>query len=603
MPSWNDGFLDKNSRILIFIFCIFVFVLGAIFVTSQIQWIDIAPLISGPMNKPSTVLDCHGKVLFYFSEEKKDFVEFSGIPKCLVEAFLVTEDRKFFTHSGISLKGIIRSIIVNLALRRKAQGASTITQQLARLICVGNKKTFVRKIREMFTAFQLEKMLTKRQIFELYVNNIYFGHGIYGVRAAANRFWGKKLNKISYPQAAALAAVAKSALLFSPLNSVDGATSRRNLILRSLHNAGKIEKEHLESFVKEPINVLGPEEKNKIRSYLYEHVRCWCEKKYGHKALYGGGLVIRTTVDAKTQNAAEMVFARHLKDLRRSLEGLDGGLLSIEPWSGKIRAFVGGLDFSKSQFNRAFQAVRQMGSVFKPIVYTAAVEEGVDLGTELVDEPIEVTLEDGGSWSPKNWDGKFCGTISLKDALARSNNVVTAKLFLMVGAGKVLNVAKRFGLSRQLLPYPSSALGTAEATVQECLCAFNVFASGGMLVKPYFVESVSRENTKLYFERPKVEKVLKPDVVSKMESALSYTINRYGRLKGAVDGIECLGKSGSTNEARTLWFVGACPTLSTAIYIGRDDNKPLGKALTALPTVYPIWRDFYREIFCRNYRV
>ena len=584
------------SIILFSLLCFGAAVLGGLFCAFNIPWVNVENFISGPKSKQSIVLDANGCKLFIFSRERTSFVTFRELPQILIDAFVAAEDHNFFTHHGISFKGIVRSIMVNFIRRKKAQGASTITQQLARLMCVGHKKTFLRKIKEIFTALQLECLLTKEQVFELYVNNIYFGHGIYGVQAATKRFWGKNVGDITIGQAAILAAVAKSALFYSPLNSLDGAKKRRNIILASMYGVGLITKKNLDSALACSVEIKECIGSNRIRPYLQEAIRYWCEKRFGADALYTDGLTIRTTIDCDVQEVAETIFRDHVGNLRNRVPGVDGGLLSIEPWNGKIRAMVGGLDFSASQFNRALQAVRQLGSVFKPIVYAAAVDSGISLETFFVDEPFSVDLELGKKWTPKNWDSRFHGEISLKDALAESSNVVTAKLFMQIGANKVLDIARKCGLSRRLLPYPASALGIAEASMQECLAAFNVFANRGMLVDPYFIESVSCKNKKMYVGKPKQKRALDGKTSEIMADALKYTVARYGKLKGAVGGGEYMGKSGSTNEAGTMWFVGSSQTLSTAIYVGRDDNKPLGKNFFAFPTVYPIWHDFYLKL-------
>jgi penicillin-binding protein 1A len=277
---------------------------------------------------------------------------------------------------------------------------------------------------------------------------------------------------------------------------------------------------------------------------------------------------------------------------------LNGGLVSMEPLTGQVKAFVGGINFKQSQFNRAFQAHRQMGSSFKPIIYAYAIEHGIDLDQVMIDEPIELTLPTGQTWAPKNWNNRFEGPMTLVRALTFSNNIITIKLFLNLGIKDIVEWAKRFGFKNSVPPYPSAALGTIEASVEENCAAFNVFTTNGIYVKPYLVEWVKDEvGTKLWEYEPVKYRVLSSKIASKMINALSYrmTLNKQQSRQGWFDN-ESIGKTGSTNGAATTWFVGATPDLTTAVYVGRDDNKPMGTQVFASATAFPVWLGFYNAI-------
>lgn len=519
----------------------------------------------------------------------------------MVNAFIATEDHKFFSHSGISIKGILRLLALNLYHRRIVGGGSTITQQVARSLFLSRKQTVLRKIREAFISFQLERHFTKKQILELYLNNIYFGRGIYGVEAACQRFWKKSIAKLSINEAATLAAVAKSAKLYSPLNAPENAKRRRNIILNSMRKLGYISTEDYENSIEKELVIKDHIPGNAVRLYIQERIRQWAEKKWGKDALYTKGLQIQITINTEKQTLAEKFFRTDITRHREKIcDQLNGGMLSIEPRNGKIKVCVGGYDFHESQFNRAFQAVRQMGSSFKPIVYTAAILNGIGADTVMVDEPLEMHLPGcPKAWKPKNWNHRFEGKMTLAKALSYSNNIVTIKTLLKTGIPKVITLAKRFGLHRSLQPYPSLALGTVEATVAQSVASFNIFANNGIYVEPYLIEWVKdRWGKKLWQHQSINKRVLDSKTNSKMVNILSLRLKKHKEVVGAKNWIdaEVIGKTGSTNGAGTTWFVGATPELTTSIYLGRDDNKPMGRYVFSTQTAYPIWLNLYKNL-------
>ncbi len=566
--------------------------IGALFYLFEKEWVDFSSLGYYSNAKPSIVLDEEGREIGRFELDRRDPITYDKMPDILIKAFVAAEDHHFFEHTGISLKGIVRSFLVNLYHGRVVQGASTITQQLARGMFLYHDRTIWRKVQEIFIAFQLERQLSKEQIMELYLNNIYFGRGTYGVEAACRRFWNKPMTQLTTADAATLAAVAASARLYSPLNAPCSAKKRRNVIITSMLKEGFITLKESELARKEKLKVLDFVQGNPIRLYILEWIRTWAESIWGKDALYHKGLRIQTSINLEIQAAAEKSFANVVSILRNQIgDDLNGGLVSIEPSTGQVKAFVGGLNFKQSQFNRAFQARRQMGSSFKPFVYTYAVERNIELDRVMVDEPIELTMPTGQSWTPKNWNNSFDGPMTLARALTMSNNIITIKLFLDLGIKNVVEWAKRFGFKNSVPPYPSAALGTTEVTVEENCAAFNIFATNGMYVKPCLVEWVKDEwGAKLWEYEPVKYRVIPSKVASKMINALSHrmTINKQISKMGWFDA-DSIGKTGSTNGAATTWFVGSTPDLTTAVYVGRDDNKPMGTQVFASATAFPIW--------------
>lgn len=564
------------------------------------EWVDFSTLDAYKVAKPSVALDDEGQVLVKFQLDKRAPISYNQIPEILIKAFVATEDHAFFKHYGISFRGMLRSMLVNLYNRRVMQGASTITQQLARMMFLTHERTWYRKIREIILAIQLERQLSKEQILELYLNNIYFGRGIYGVEAACRRFWDKPLDLLTPGEAATLAAVAASARLYSPLNAPGNAKKRRDGVLKKMVRLGYITQEQGEKAAAKNLQIQDYAPGNPIRLYLHEWVRIWAESKWGKDVLYRNGLKIKTTINTSMQEKAEKIFTTHVHHLRKQMGGdqLNGGMMSIAPETGEIKVMIGGYDFRQSQYNRATQAYRQMGSSFKPILFALACKAGIGMDSVFFDEPYQLVMPNGSIYEPHNWDSNFNGPMTLARALTFSCNIIAIKLFLKIGGSYVVPWAKQFGISRQLTAYPSAALGTAEATVEENVAAFNVFANNGVYVKPYLIDWVKDESGfKIWEAAPEQHRVLDSRLNSKMVNLLSHRMNLARRQStNGWFNADSLGKTGSTNGVASTWFVGATPTLTTAIYIGRDDNKPMGTQLLASRSAFPIWASFYKSL-------
>lgn len=549
--------------------------------------------------RPGVVLDDQDQPLFRFEVDRRSYATIDNMPDILIKAFIAAEDHDFFHHHGISLRGIARSFLVNLYHRRVVQGASTITQQVARLLFLTHERTWWRKIQEVLLALQLERLYTKHQILELYLNNMYFGRGIYGVEAASQRFWNKKVAEVALDEAAVLAAIAKSAKFYSPLNAPLGAKKRRNIVLESMAKLGFIKKEAFEQAKTLPLQIVETRQGNPVRLYIQEWVRNWAEQRWGKDTLYTKGLVIKTTINQQAQRAAEESFVSVVTPIQRKLGAtLNGGLITLDTATGAIKASVGGTNFYQSQFNRSFQAYRQIGSSFKPILYAAGIAAGFDLDEVFYDEQITFVMPNGSKWTPKNWHNRFDGPMTLVKALTYSSNLISIKLLLKLGVDQGAKMARLFGFTHGVVPYPSLALGTPEASVVENAAAFNVFANHGVYVKPFLVDWVKdRDGKKIWQNEVSKKRLLDPIVASKMVRALQVRMDLA--KKQSKDGwfdAESIGKTGSTNEAVTTWFVGATPEYTTAVYVGRDDGKPMGTQVFASKTAYPIWLNLHKEL-------
>lgn len=584
----------------VFLFTLFLlssFLVGFICFVIHNHTIDFSSLQQDTQAKPSILLDIHGKQWGQFELEKRKYVSLEQMPEYLIQSFLVTEDRDFFKHPGISFRGIIRSLFVNVLYGRRMQGASTITQQLVRCKFLYTKKTLVRKIKEQFYAILVEREWSKEQILEAYLNNVYFGYGIYGVQAAANRFWGIDIAEITLEQAATLASIMKSPLMYSPVHYPKNALGRRNLILKMMYDSNFIALDQMQQAQQKPLGIvennisfIAPHAKEMIRQIL--------EAKFGKEQLYTGGLVIQTTLDSDVQQQAEKAFQEHVAELKKKLhKKVDGALLSIDTQTGAIRAMVGGYDFKKSKFNRAVQAHRQMGSIFKIFVYAAALEQGLNFWDVEVDEPFEL-IQNGTVWAPKNYNDKFLGTMTRAYALSRSNNIVTIKTLLKTGIERVIDVAQRCHILEPMAAYPSLALGCVDVTPLEVVGSFNVLANHGMYVKPYLISWVKDiHGQKIYKNKVIQHQAINSKIASQIARVLSFGIKRLeNSITDTKLNIQAFGKTGTNNDCRTCWFCGATPDLTTAIYIGSDRNESLGKYVFGSRTAFPIWFNMHCNI-------
>lgn len=565
--------------------------------SAMVRWcpIDLTALKADEC-KASVVLDDEGQELFRFARDRREPISLALLPPHVYQAFVAIEDRSFFTHAGISWRGIIRSMIVNVVRGRCAQGASTITQQLVRMLFLTTKKTFVRKIKEQWCALLIEQRYTKYQILEAYLNSVYFGCGIYGIEAAAQRFWGISAQDISIAQAAILAAIVCSPANYNPLLCPQAALDRRNVVLHAMKKTGFISSYVYKQTKKEPLKIIQESLRSRVALYLKEAIAHLFESMLDRASLYEGGYVIQTTLSASMQMVAQNIFEAHGLALRQKLAcNIDGGLISMSAKDGAIKAVVGAIDAKVSHFNRAFQAHRQLGSVIKPLIYAAALEHDMALTDIEHDEPLEIVC--GGSlWSPHNYDHTFSGPMTRAYALARSNNIVSIKTLLQVGLGQFADIVRACGLCIEQ-PYPSLALGCIDATALQVAGMFNVFAHDGVYIKPYLISWIKdRWGNKLYQYQVVSSSIFSSKTAHQILSVLTNVVDRLCALNKLSHEIQAIGKSGTTNDWRTCWFVGSTPSLTTCVYLGRDDNCSMGKHVYPSRTAFPIWYEFMRQM-------
>lgn len=560
--------------------------------------VDFSVLERSITSKPTIILDDEGNEWTRFQCDRREPVLFSALPKQVIDAFVAAEDWNFFSHNGISFKGIVRSALVNLYHRRIVQGASTITQQLVKLLFFDGQRTFKRKIKEQLYALLIEQQYSKEYIMQLYLNNIYFGCGIYGVEAASQLFWGKSAAQLTIDEAAVLAGIVRSPGTYCPLLHPEASKKVRNVVLSKMAKLHFITDDVCEQ-LKQKALVVASRPVDSCAPHFKEMIRQFLEDRYGRRMVYTGGLVVQTTLSRTMQQEAEVAFAQQIKRLHSNVrETLDGGVLSLDAHTGAIKALIGGSAFNESQFNRATQAVRQIGSVLKPLIYAAALEKGATFADTALDEPISFEQPVGNAWEPNNFNLQFEGTITLARALYRSNNTVAIKTLLNVGYDRVIECARNCRLKGPFKRYPSLALGCVDGTLQEVTAMFNIFANNGRYVEPYCIAWVKDSlGTKIYRHEAREQHVLAPLISDQVAKVLMLALKQVRPLYDEQWlATEAISKTGTTNDCRTCWFIGSTPGVTTGVYIGCDDNSPLGNNIYPLRTAFPVWLALHRSL-------
>jgi penicillin-binding protein 1A len=651
--------------------------------------------------RPNTItrlLARDGRVIGEFATERRVVVGYDQIAPSLRRAIISTEDAGFDQHFGLSATRIVITLINDVITGARA-GASTITQQLARnLFPIGFDKTVERKIKEAILSIQIEKRYTKREIFTFYANQIYFGHGAYGVEAASRMYFDKPAKELAVEEAAMIAAIIQAPERLSPFVDPKRTLQRRNYVLQRMADENYLTRAEATEIAQRPLVLLGqPTPERSIAPYFVEDIRKALEAEYGAKALYEAGLAVQTTLDAELQEAANEAIDRGLRrlDKRRAgyrrprrnvlaeghtlerfttdrwrqpiLEGdvvpavvmgvqdaiaririgtqetqltkanyawtrrtsaaqlfkvgdlievqatkmsgnaieevaleqqpvVEGALLAIDNRTGQIRAMVGGFSFARSKFNRATQAKRQMGSAFKPIVFTAAVDRGFTPVSVFIDQPTPFDAGAGQPpYEPQNYDRKYEGPVTLRRALEQSRNVPAVKAMQEIGPRNVLDYATRFGFPKDYPPYLSLALGAAEATLVTVTSAYSAFPNQGMRMVPYSIVSVSdREGNLLQENRPDPRETVRADTAFVMTNLLRGVVQRGTAAAAASLDWPLGGKTGTVDDYTDAWFVGFDPNITVGVWVGYDEKKPIGNGETGATAALPIWMDFMR---------
>lgn len=543
-------------------------------------------------NLVSSIVASDGSVIKTFASFKYKKAEFSEMPEELKKAIIATEDRKFYKHHGFDIYALVRSTAKNLTEGEVVQGASTITQQLARILFLNREKTFDRKFKELILANRIEKSISKDDILGMYLNSVYLGEGAYGVSAAADVYFNKRLSQLTLAECALLAGLPQAPSVYSPFQNPKLAKERRNQVLKGMLKMNYITKDEYENAIDEPIRLsdyraYAP---NNSAPYFVNHVMGELkELGYTEQEISMGGFKIVTTLDSKAQQAAEKSLKRNLRSWGMTAPNEQAALFSYNANTGKILAYVGGKDYSESQFDRVTQAVRPPGSSFKIFVYTAAMERGYTPETKVLDTPFHVA-----DWSPRNYGNRYRSQIPLSTALAHSSNVVAARLIMDVGVGETIRMARRMGITTPLANDPTIALGSSGVKLFEMTNAYGVLANGGVKVKPYSIERIETSKGKILYNSNGNynERILDIRTVGRMVSMMQKVITS-GTGVAARIGRPCAGKTGTTDDYRDAWFIGFTPEIVTGVWVGNDDNKPTAK-LTGGSVPAVIWRDYMK---------
>ena len=557
---------------------------------------DYRPSIS------SRVYDDKNELIDEFFLEDRKLVRIAEVPKVVIHAFIASEDSRFFEHKGFDVQSIFRAVFKNLEAGHIIQGGSTITQQVAKMMYLSPEKKYTRKFKEAILAYKIDKYLSKEEILNLYLNQIYLGHGTYGVESASLGYFGKSAKELKLHEAALLAGMPKAPTNYSPFLHYEKAKQRQYYVLTRMMEDGYISKEEMEKAYAAPLNLRPIRPKDKMAAYFVENVRRYVQEKYGADVLYKEGLSIYTTLDMNIQKYAGEAMERGLKELeeRNKYEpGLvQGALFCMDVKTGAIRAMVGGRDFNKSEFNRATQSRRQPGSAFKPIIYTAAFDKGMTPATVIVDSPIAVEdpSQEGGVWRPRNFDGKFMGPITMRTALVLSRNVVTVKILQEIGVDYAVSYAMNMGITSPLVTTLSLALGVSGVTLEELVQSYNVLINEGKKVTPYFIKKIV-DRTGNVFEETTVqsEQVIDPRIAF-LTTYVMQDVVRSGtgtRVRSIARPVAA--KTGTTNDNRDAWFIGATPSLIAGIWVGFDQEASLGAQEVGGRTAAPIWLYFMEK--------
>lgn len=492
-------------------------------------------------------------------------VDVDKLPSYVAQAVVDTEDRRFYKHSGFDYIGFFRAMGVNLLKRRYAQGASTITQQVAKNLFLTQEKSVKRKVQEFLLARWLEKHFSKKQILNIYLNRVFFGSGAYGINNAARRFFDKKAKDLNLHEAAILAGVLKAPSRYNYLRHKKASLERAKVVLSLMNRAGTISKDELNKALSQPVGQGEEQELLGIR-YFGDYVMGELPKLLDG---YQDDIYVKTTLDYNLQKRAEYLLRKHLRLHQKDKVG-EGAVVILDK-NGAVKAMAGGFDYNKSQFNRATQALRQAGSSFKLFVYLTAFEKGFSENDIILDEPIKI-----GAWEPKNYDKRFHGKVSLKEAFAQSLNVATVDLATNLSLDDIIDMALRLGVTTRIKDEPSIILGAAEVRVIDMAAAYATTVNGGYAVFPFAIKSVTDTNKKVLYQHQlyQASRVLDDDVIKKINILeREVVLNGTGKKVRIVK--DARGKTGTSQNYRDAWFIGSNGKYTAAVWVGNDDNSPM----------------------------
>lgn len=573
---------------------------------------DVDIVVNYSPKQSTQFFDKNGKIIANtFKEENREYVKYDDIPARIIEGLVAIEDTQFFEHHGINPDAISRAIIKDIQAGGFVEGASTLTQQLIKMLILTREKKLLRKVKEALLAIRLETVLTKEEILERYLNHVYFGHGYYGIKTAAKGYFNKDLYELSLKEMAILVGLPRAPSFYDPTKNLKISLARANQVITRLNTLGWINNEQFENSMKEIPEIYNQTLTKNKAPYAVDYAISLLNTDIPD-ILYGGYKVY-LTIDLDAQEIAqESLKAAYEDALKRDLDfrksekkpnddtyvkELNGAIISMESASGRILALSGGIDYNQSVFNRAFQSKRQAGSAIKPFLYQVALNNGYNPASQLIDISRTYNYTVGGvekKWQPKNYGGKFEGIVSLRDSLTQSRNLSTLNLVTDVGIHTVTEDLKNFGL-KDVEENLSITLGSLSVSLIEFSETYSMFSNNGTQVKPYIIEQiVNKSGQSLTFE-PQTKELQKPEQIYLMTSILSDVVTKGTGKAAQVPGIEVAGKTGTTNDNVDAWFCGYSPSIQTVIWFGKDNNTPMRKTETGGKIAAPVFSSFYKK--------
>ncbi|MFC5450442.1 transglycosylase domain-containing protein [Paenibacillus aestuarii] len=545
------------------------------------------------MLQTSQMFDVQGQLIdTFYSGQNRQVVPLKDISPYLIKATLAVEDQHFYEHFGVDLKAVARAAVVNVQAMAKVQGAGTITQQLARNLYLNHDRTWARKIKETVYAIQMEMQLSKDEILDDYLNQIYYGHSTYGIETASELFFGKHASELSLAESAMIAGVPKGPRYYSPYYDLNNALDRQKVVLQTMVHSGFITQEAADAAAKEKLTIQPLTKKKEAAApYFRDYVRALATDTLGipEEQVDEGGIKIYTTLDMNAQKIAEDVMNKELAEK----PDIQGALVAIDPRSGAIKAMVGGRDYTENQFNRAISNKRQPGSSFKPFVYMVALQNGYTPATLVKSEPTVFTYDQGRQqYTPRNFNDQYVNAnIDMRQAISKSDNIYAVHTILDVGPDKVIDLARKLGITSPMKPLPSLALGAYPVSPLEMASAFGTIANQGVRIEPTAIERIEDANGKvLYQAAPKSEKVLEPAVSYVMTNLMESVFEEGGTGNRVASTLKrpIAGKTGTTDT--DAWLVGFTPELATAVWVGYDKDRDISTVESHLAS--PIFAEF-----------
>jgi penicillin-binding protein 1A len=580
-------------------------------------------------NQTSKLFAVDGRFIAELGIERRTLVKFDEIPRVVTEAFVATEDKRFWSHAGIDWYRTA-GVILKSPVHGFSQGFSTITMQLARNVFpeqISREKNLVRKLKEAKVARQIEAKYDKKRILELYFNQIDLGHGAYGVETASQRYFGKSVRDLNLAEAATLAALPKAPSRYNPVRYPERAIQRRNTIIGLMRDGGKVSEAEASQARAYPLRLATKTEAGETAPYFVEWVRQALDAQFG-KQLYEQGLRVFTTLDMEMQSAAERALERQIRAIEGGRYGpfthqtyehyiarregdvgagaspyLQGAFIALDPRNGAVRAMIGGRDFYDSKFNRAVQALRQAGSTFKPIVYSAAIQNGRPASYIVNDSPLVLNVEGQEAWAPQNYDLAFLGEIPLRQALYQSRNLATIRLGMELGEHSVISEARNFGITTPIPPYPSIHIGAADVYPLELISAFTAYANLGVRATPNAIVRVENQKGEILWQpTPTRTQVMSPEEAWLMVDIMKDVVRRGTAAEIWASGfhVPAGGKTGTTNDGTNVWFVGYTTDLVAGVWMGIDRPQKIKSNAQGGVLAAPAWTAFMSEVYRRK---